>query len=57
MPWCSDYKYDIQMLAEEIAAMDYTCDYYDLPEPVRDTVYRKAETAYAEIRAQAADND
>jgi hypothetical protein len=45
-----DYKYGIQLRAEELAVEIYgeDTDYYDLPQEKRDAVYRRAEQEYFE---------
>ena len=50
-----DYKYAMQMRAEEAAETEFGRDYFDLPESVRDRLYNKASQDYVDDMAQAAD--
>lgn len=45
-----DYKYDIQMLAEEIAFEKYDCSYYELSDDLQIEVYMEAQDVYWETR-------
>jgi len=38
----SDYKDQIQSRAEEIASEEFDCDFYDLSDELRDSVYSRA---------------
>jgi hypothetical protein len=44
-----DYKYAIQILAEELASELYDKDYYELTEAVRSEVYAKANASFWEV--------
>ena len=35
----TDYKYAMQVVAEEIAETEYDKDFYDLPQEIQDKVY------------------
>ena len=50
-----DYKYEMQMIAEEKAEEEYGMDYYDLPADVQYNVFRSAEEEYFERQAHGAD--
>lgn len=54
-PSDGDYKYAMQLLAEEIAQEEYETDFYDLPAEVQMHVFQKAELEWAERRMDAAD--
>jgi hypothetical protein len=43
-----DYKYEISLLADEIALKRHGKDYYELPEPVQVAIFNEAGTAYFE---------
>ena len=40
-----DYKYEISLLADEIALKRHGKDYYELPEPVQVAIFNEAGTA------------
>jgi hypothetical protein len=46
----SDYKYDIQLLAETIAEEELGKDYWALPDEMQTTVFKLAEERYWERR-------
>ena len=46
----ADYKYDIQVLAEELAEAKYGKDYYDLSDEQQTEVYEQAMQAYHDQR-------
>jgi hypothetical protein len=46
----SDYKYDMQMIAEELAEERYGKDFYDLPDEVQYRLYDEAMNQYVERR-------
>lgn len=43
-----DYKYSIQLQAEEIAFRDYGKEFYDLTQDLQTEVYNKAESIVSE---------
>jgi len=47
----SDYKYEVQMIAEELAESLYHDEFYSLPDHLRDEVYNDAMKEYAERKA------
>ena len=50
-----DYKYGIQLLAEQIAEDEHGCDFYSLPDDTQFAVYTRAEQQYWESKAAAAE--
>lgn len=50
-----DYKWDIQVRAEELAMDRYGIEFYELPEHRRDSIYREAMTDWSEGLAAKAD--
>ena len=50
-----DYKYEIQMIAEEVAERDFGHEFYDLPDETQYEIFRGAEEAWAEKAQQEAD--
>lgn len=50
-----DYKYAMQMRAEEIAEEEYGMDFYDLPEHIQTKVFREAEEGHFDDMAHRAD--
>jgi len=51
----SDYKYDIQMIAEAFAEQRYGKDFYDLTENQKYLVFSEAETTWCEKKSMQAD--
>ncbi len=47
----SDYKYEIQQAAEELAWSRFEKDFYDLSSKRQDELYQEAERNYRERRA------
>ena len=45
-----DYKYQMQLIAEEMAEERYGKDFYDLPQDVQFTLYDEAMNQYVERR-------
>ena len=43
-----DYKYEMQMLAEEAAERKYGRDFYDLPSETQYIMFRRAEETWCE---------
>jgi hypothetical protein len=50
-----DYKWDIQVRAEQIAEDEHGCDFYDLSDELQDKVYQQATEGYADSLAFRAD--
>lgn len=50
-----DYKYEMQMIAEEKAEEEYGMDFYDLPSDVQSSVFGEAEQEYIDRRMMQAD--
>ncbi len=50
-----DYKYDMQMIAEEIAQEEYGEDFYDLPSDLQHQVFLRAEDRWVDRAASGAD--
>ena len=50
-----DYKWDIQMIAEEIAEKQFGCDFYDLSPETQYSTYKNAQEEYASRLADKAD--
>jgi hypothetical protein len=44
----SDYKYEMQMIAEQVAYDDYGCDFFDLSSETQYNIFRKAEDTWSE---------
>lgn len=44
----TDYKWDIQERAEEIAWNDHDCDFYELTEAQQEAVYKRATEDWSE---------
>lgn len=51
----SDYKYDIQMLAEEFAETRYNREFYACPDHVQSALYEEATVEYRERQMEEAD--
>jgi hypothetical protein len=51
----NDYKYEIQIIAEELAEEEYYIDYYSLGEPQQVMIFQKAEILWAEMKAGEAE--
>jgi hypothetical protein len=51
----SDYKWDMQMIAEELAVQLYDKDFYDLDLDTRMAVYGQAQVQYVERLCDRAD--
>ena len=51
----SDYKYDIQLMAESLALERYGLDFYSLGSPRQQQVFADASVAYWDRVASAAD--
>jgi len=51
----SDYKYEMQMLAEEAAEEKYGKDFYSLPADQQSQLYSKAMDTWHDQRAERAD--
>jgi hypothetical protein len=49
----SDYKYEIQMIAEEIAEDEYGKDYHSLTDELQCAVYSRAMETWSERRVNA----
>jgi len=45
-----DYKYDMQMIAEELAEERFGKDFYDLPQDVQFQLFEEAMGQYVERR-------
>lgn len=45
-----DYKFDMQMIAEELASERYGKDFYDLPAEQRDALFNEAMENWIERR-------
>ena len=50
-----DYKFDMQMIAEEMAETLYGKDFYDLDPQIQYAVYQQATVEYVERLADRAD--
>ena len=50
-----DYKWDIQVRAEQIAEDEHGTDFYSLTEAQQETVYKQATEGYADSQAARAD--
>lgn len=50
-----DYKWEMQLIAEEIAEQRYQKDFYDLPTDLQMEVYGDATVTYTERLCDAAD--
>ena len=50
-----DYKFAMQLLAEERAEEIYGRDFYDLPEDLKQSVYLDAEREWSDRAADRAD--
>jgi hypothetical protein len=50
-----DYKWDMQLIAEDLAQTLYGKDFYDLDGPTQYTVYNQAIVMYTERMADRAD--
>jgi len=50
-----DYKYEIQMIAEEAAERTYCREFYDLPDKTQYKIFHDAGEAWAEKAQQEAD--
>lgn len=44
----SDYKYEIQVIAEDLAIEEYNTDFYDLDEADQYNVFTKAQEIWSE---------
>ena len=53
----NDYKYDIQLMAEELALNRYGLDFYSLGSPRQQEVFADASVAYWEKVADVADRE
>lgn len=51
----SDYKYDIQVRAEELASERFDCEFYDLPADKQELIYKEATDDWTESLAEKAD--
>ena len=51
----SDYKYDMQMIAEELAEERYGKDFYELPSEVQYATFNEAVQEYANRMADRGD--
>jgi len=50
-----DYKYDMQLIAEELAQSLYEKDFYDLDQDTQYAVYNQAMVSYTERLCDRAD--
>jgi len=50
-----DYKYEMQMRAEEIAEERFSCDFYDLPQDRQYAVFKEAMEDWTEALYAKAD--
>jgi len=50
-----DMKYEIHLIAEEIAEREYGCEFYDLPNDKQTEVWNKAEAEWADRQADRSD--
>ena len=50
-----DYKDWIQERADEIAGEEHDKDFYDLPKPIRDEIYKHASNDYVEAYSSYCD--
>jgi hypothetical protein len=50
-----DYKYEMQMIAEELAEREFGKNFYDLTEEQQFDTFRAAEERWAEDKANEAD--
>ena len=50
-----DYKYDMQMIAEELAEERYGREFYDLPKNLQYETFSEAMQAYSDRLADRAD--
>ena len=50
-----DYKYDMQLIAEQIAEDEYGKDFYELSNELQYQVYTRAEREYVERACDRAD--
>lgn len=51
----TDYKWDIQERAEEIAWNDHDCSFYELTEAQQEAVYKQATEGWTDSLASRAD--
>ena len=51
----SDYKYDIQMKAEEIAEEEFGTEFYSLPQDVQMQVYQRGMDVWRDDQCARAD--
>ena len=51
----SDYKWDIQMIFEELCQEIWECDYWDVPQDEQYRIYNLAMRQYSERLADRAD--
>ena len=50
-----DYKYAMQMEAEEIAEQEYGCDFYDLPDSLQTVIYERGMDKWRDKQFARAD--
>lgn len=50
-----DYKYDVQLIAEDLAVDTYNLDFYELTDEQQYEIYTRAQNVYFERLADNAD--